>query len=292
MAKKFRFDGWVKSAQGAAVPGAQVYVCTQPANTSTAPPTPLAAAYSDVNGLVPITQPVLTDGFGHYDFYVAAGRYTIVVALGAVIQQIYEDQVPMGANVGGTDSTPVLKTDGVANVTQDILDLKSGTGITLTSDVSGGVTVDSSGSGGGPLLQTNGIDNTEQNLLNLINTPSVEFQDNGDGSVQGIVRGYASIRGRAGTIVPAANQHIVTGYASMPAGTAQTVTITLENEAVFSLVTGDGYWVFVTSADNGSSMVVNLSTAVINASQFRITGDNAGPFPCTVWWMAVGTWSE
>ena len=91
-----RSDGWVKAVTGSAVSGAQVYVCSQPANTAFLPPTPLASIFSDSAGLIPITQPVLTDGFGHYDFYVQAGTYTVVVGLGGVIQQVYPDQ-----NVGG-----------------------------------------------------------------------------------------------------------------------------------------------------------------------------------------------
>ena len=88
----FRKDGWVKSVIGPAVPGAQVYVCQQPANVSSLPPDPLADIFSDVNGLVPITQPIITDGFGHYDYYVAAGLYTEVIGLNNVIQQVYPDQ--------------------------------------------------------------------------------------------------------------------------------------------------------------------------------------------------------
>jgi len=88
----FRNDGWVKSQQGVAVPGAQIYVCSQPAN-STVPPTPLAAIYSDNAGLSPITQPIITDGFGHYDFYALSGLYTVIVALGGTIQQTYTDQL-------------------------------------------------------------------------------------------------------------------------------------------------------------------------------------------------------
>src|ERR1700693_6001495 len=96
----FRSDGWVKAVTGQAVPGAQVYVATQPANIATAPPSPLATIYSDPNGLVPITQPILTDGFGHYDFYVLPGTYTVMIALNGVVQQVYPDQ-SIGVSGGG-----------------------------------------------------------------------------------------------------------------------------------------------------------------------------------------------
>ena len=87
----FRSDGWVKTVLGQAIAGAQVYVCTQPANLVN-PPTPLASIFADPLGNAPITQPVPTDGFGHYDFYVAYGTYTVVIVNGGNIQAIYPDQ--------------------------------------------------------------------------------------------------------------------------------------------------------------------------------------------------------
>lgn len=108
----FRSDGWVKATTGAAIPGAQIYVATQPANVAFAPPTPLATIYSDPDGLVPITQPILTDGFGHYDFYVLPGTYSVVVALGGIIQQVYPDQsIGVSGGGGGTVSSVGLTAD-------------------------------------------------------------------------------------------------------------------------------------------------------------------------------------
>jgi hypothetical protein len=92
MAKFYRNDGWVKSVLGQAVSGASVYVVNQPANTAWVPPAPLASIYSDVNGLVPIDHCV-TDGFGHYFFYALSGFYTVVIASGGNVQQVYPDQM-------------------------------------------------------------------------------------------------------------------------------------------------------------------------------------------------------
>src|SRR5271157_83843 len=91
MTTLFRSDGWVKTVLGQAIAGASVYVCTQPANLVN-PPTPLASIFADPLGNEPITQPVPTDGFGHYDFYVAYGTYTVVIVNGGNIQAIYPDQ--------------------------------------------------------------------------------------------------------------------------------------------------------------------------------------------------------
>ena len=92
MAKFYRMDGWVKSALGAAVAGALVYVCNQPADATWVPPVPLASIFSDVNGLVPITNCV-SDGFGHYFAYMLSGFYTVVVVNGGKVQQTYQDQM-------------------------------------------------------------------------------------------------------------------------------------------------------------------------------------------------------
>lgn len=86
-----RFDMWVRSTVGPAAAGAQVFLCTQPATVSTNP-TPQAQLYSDNAGLVPISQPLVADGFGHVDCYVAAGAYTVVVVYGGSLVLSYPDQ--------------------------------------------------------------------------------------------------------------------------------------------------------------------------------------------------------
>jgi hypothetical protein len=100
----FRSDGWVKTATGAALPGAQVFLVQQPANL-VGTPTPLQQIYADPMGLIPITQPILTDGLGHYDFYVTPGTYTLAVFLNAILQESYADQsIGLGGVVSGTTS--------------------------------------------------------------------------------------------------------------------------------------------------------------------------------------------
>jgi hypothetical protein len=129
MATYYRADGWVKSVLGQAIAGASIYICTQPADTSYVPPVPLAQIYSDPAGLSPITQPILTDGFGHYDYYAATGTaYTEVVVNGGKTQAVYQDQIPMGATLGGGGggavssvfgrTGDVLATTGDYNVSQ------------------------------------------------------------------------------------------------------------------------------------------------------------------------------
>jgi hypothetical protein len=73
-----RRDDFITDAQGRALAGALVYYCTQPANTSSLPPSPLATVYSDVAGTA-TTNPQVTDGFGHAVAYLnASPLYTLV----------------------------------------------------------------------------------------------------------------------------------------------------------------------------------------------------------------------
>lgn len=144
----FRMDGWVKSAQGPAIPGAQIYVCTQPANTVALPPSPLANIFADVNGLVPITQPIPTDGFGHYDFYAQAAVYTIVVGLGGIVQELYPDQSLGGASGtsgGGGGTALVIQVNGATPANQLLLNLQGAGNTSVSTDGAGNVTITGSG---------------------------------------------------------------------------------------------------------------------------------------------------
>lgn len=188
----YRSDGWVKNVQGAAIPGAQIYVLTQPANvvapvtpprTTPVPfvPNPQALIYSD-QGTTPITQPILTDGFGHYDFYVLPGIYTVAVFFGGKLQQFYIDQ-SIG-NVGSSGGTSVLfETNGTPNFNQTLQNLVQGVGVTLFTDNSGNTTISISGSSTPLLLKTNGTNNGTQNVLNLAQGAGVSLSDDGLGTV-------------------------------------------------------------------------------------------------------------
>jgi len=173
----FRMDGWVKSAQGPAIPGAQIYVCTQPANTVALPPSPLANIFADVNGLVPITQPILTDGFGHYDFYAQAAVYTIVVGFGGVVQEFYPDQSLGGASGTSGGTALVIAVDGVMPANQLLLNLIGSGSTEVTTDGAGNVTI------AGSTFQTNGVANTLQSKLNLIQGSNVTLTADDAGGV-------------------------------------------------------------------------------------------------------------
>ncbi len=92
MSSLYRRDDWSTDGLGRALSGLQVYVCYQPADTESVPPSPLATIYSDNAGADPITQPVLTDGFGHSFWYAPEGSYTIVFYSPLTQEVVLEDQ--------------------------------------------------------------------------------------------------------------------------------------------------------------------------------------------------------
>lgn len=143
-------DLFVKSAIGPAVAGAQVFVLTQPSPnvptglTAAIPtPTPLQQVYSDPNGLVPVTQPIITDGFGHANYYLLPGTYTVAVYLNGRLQQVYPDQSTASGPAGGV---LVLQTNGTNNANQSLLNLySSDSSVTLTPDQNGNVNLQANG---------------------------------------------------------------------------------------------------------------------------------------------------
>ncbi len=149
----YRSDGWVKLVSGVAVPGAQVYVLSQPANVTppilpprTLPvpfvPNPQVQVYSDA-GFTPVTQPIITDGFGHYDFYVLPGLYTVAIFSGGKLSQFYIDQSIGNVGSGGNGAV-LLSTNGSPNFNQGALNLTQGANIVIANDNFGNTTISSS----------------------------------------------------------------------------------------------------------------------------------------------------
>jgi hypothetical protein len=78
MATYYRRDEWVQDAMGQGVSGVLVYLCAQPAITSTVPPSPLIKCYSDPEGTQLFKTPPQTDFYGHTAFFAPPGIYTVV----------------------------------------------------------------------------------------------------------------------------------------------------------------------------------------------------------------------
>jgi hypothetical protein len=124
-----RRDDWLTDAQGRALAGAQVYFCTQPATTSSIPPSPLATVHSDTSGDA-ATNPQITDGFGHTVAYLDdAQLYTVVFVhpLFGPYPVVLTDQVVPGPGAGGASFTPFAGVpSGTVNGTNRVFTLTNG----------------------------------------------------------------------------------------------------------------------------------------------------------------------
>lgn len=74
-----RYDGVVQGEQGIPVSSATIVVCTQPANVTVTPCTPLGNLYTDTTLTTPAPNPLTSDGLGNFHFYAAPGLYTLQV---------------------------------------------------------------------------------------------------------------------------------------------------------------------------------------------------------------------
>jgi len=72
----------VQGDTGQAIAGANIWVCigmVQPAYSSTPACAPAASIYSDPMLMNPVTQPLVSDGLGNYNYFGVAGTYTEVI---------------------------------------------------------------------------------------------------------------------------------------------------------------------------------------------------------------------
>ncbi|HET6199779.1 MAG TPA: carboxypeptidase-like regulatory domain-containing protein [Candidatus Acidoferrales bacterium] len=107
-----RHDDTVRGEQGIPVAGATIVVCTQPANVTVTPCTPLANLFTDATLTVPAPNPLTSDGLGNFHFYAAPGMYTVQV-YGAGIQTYTTPDVilpmnPANAQVGSLTATNAI----------------------------------------------------------------------------------------------------------------------------------------------------------------------------------------
>jgi hypothetical protein len=250
-----------------------VYVCLQPANIASLPPTPLANIFSDVNGLVPITQPIISDGFGHYNFYAAAGVYTVVVGLAGIVQQVYPDQSIGGASgTQGGGTALNLQVNGAPNSNQLLLNLVGQNSVSVVDAGNGTVNIT------GSVFQTNGVTNTLQTTLNLKNGPNITLTPDALGGVTiNALSGGTSfgVSGQgwflgAQNLAPISND---SGHGISTNGTVYAVQIILESTWVISkasamVVTGNG------SLQNFTAGIYNIAgtSLLINGGTFDTTG--------------------
>lgn len=130
MSTFYRRDDWVQDAMGNALSGVSVYVCSQPANTGIIPPSPLIQLYADPLGATPIVQPVITDGYGHAEYYADQGQYTIVYYSPQIQEVVLLDQVivsPFNAisTTWNTDTSAAGTITGAINGTNVVFTLSA-----------------------------------------------------------------------------------------------------------------------------------------------------------------------
>ncbi len=120
-----RFDVTVQDTQGRALAGAQVFWLTQPATVPpTPPPSPEASIFADINGITPLTQPQLSNGFGQAFAYMDDSiLYTLAIyhPLFGENPLIYPDQSLAGGGGGGSSLIPFAGTpSGTINGTNTV----------------------------------------------------------------------------------------------------------------------------------------------------------------------------
>ncbi|HVB07542.1 MAG TPA: hypothetical protein VNF00_01230, partial [Candidatus Acidoferrales bacterium] len=99
-----RHDGVALGEQDKPVAGATIVVCTQPANITVAPCTPLANLFTDATLTTSAPNPLTSDGLGNYHFYAAPGIYTLQIYGAGIHTYTTPDVIlpmnPLNAQVG------------------------------------------------------------------------------------------------------------------------------------------------------------------------------------------------
>jgi hypothetical protein len=108
----YRRDEEIVDAMGNPLSGVAVYLCSQPANTSTIPPAPIVRLFADAAGKIPLTRPPQTDAYGACEYYAPAGIYTVVYYSTQIagqtlvlIDQILQGPAPLPTQYNADSST-------------------------------------------------------------------------------------------------------------------------------------------------------------------------------------------
>lgn len=106
----------VLGENGKPVSGATVVVCTQPANVTVTPCTPLANLYTDTTLTTPSANPLTTDGLGNYHFYAAPGMYTVQV-YGPSVNTYTTPDVLLPVNPSNAQFSSLTATNAISALT-------------------------------------------------------------------------------------------------------------------------------------------------------------------------------
>lgn len=263
----FRSDGWVKSALGQAIAGAQIYVCSQPADVAFVPPLPQIPLFADAAGSTPLAQPVITDGFGHYDFYVPYGTYTVAVVNGGNIQQVYTDQT-----IGFTSSAQV-----VTSVFGRIGDVVAQSGDYSVAQVTGAASLNSPALTGTPTAPTATLGTNTAQLA----TCAFVLANVGGGAVSSVFDRTGAVTAQSGDYsvaqitgaAPSASP-IFTGIPAAPTATHGTNTTQLATCAFVLANGGSGAVVLLQTVNASNSATLDLTSLSSTYDEYFIEAVN------------------
>jgi hypothetical protein len=91
------YYGAVRTSTGNAISGANVAVCNYPASLGTAPCSSLASLYMDAALTEPITNPIISDSDGNYNFFAVPGTYVIQTYGPSITTQTFNVSLPSPA---------------------------------------------------------------------------------------------------------------------------------------------------------------------------------------------------
>ncbi|HLW83366.1 MAG TPA: hypothetical protein VKS20_15110 [Candidatus Acidoferrales bacterium] len=111
-----RHDGVALGEQGRPVAGASIVVCSQPANITVAPCTPLASLYTDTTLATAAPNPLTSDGLGNFHFYAAPGVYTLQI-YGPGINTYTTPDVILPVNPSNAQFSSITATNAISALT-------------------------------------------------------------------------------------------------------------------------------------------------------------------------------
>jgi hypothetical protein len=179
-------------------------------------------------------------------------------------------------NPPSAGSPLVLKTNGVSNASQSLLNLVNSTGMSITDLGSGSISFASTG-GSSVLLQTNTVNNSSQSLLNLIGGAGITLSETSgsvtiSGSTAGPMRalGMAFGSSSGSALTSGTTQYVTIPFACQIKQWDMTVDAGTATVDVWKLASGPADWALA------SGTVNTVGTAVAWVSGTNFPADAAG----------------